>query len=148
MTRAKQRASLLSTVMLAGLAGCGDAGEPAARVDAAPTSTVPAAPVAATPEATAKPKGPTTRLTVTTPRDRIIFDRKRLRARPGTVVITMINKTVEVHNISLKGNGVFEVGPNARGGRSVVSSVVKPGRYTYYCSIIGHTGQRGTLIVG
>jgi mono/diheme cytochrome c family protein len=71
-------------------------------------------------------------------------------AKPGQVELVMANKAGVTHDISLKGNGVNKQGNEVgKGGTSTVSVPVKPGKYTFYCSVPGHEagGMKGTLTV-
>jgi uncharacterized cupredoxin-like copper-binding protein len=54
------------------------------------------------------------------------------------------------HDIGVKGNGVGQVGPIVSGGgTSTVTTTLKPGTYTFYCSVDGHesAGMTGTLTI-
>jgi plastocyanin len=71
-------------------------------------------------------------------------------AKPGSVELDMANKANIQHDISIKGNGVNKQGPQVgKGGTSKVTASVKPGKYTFYCSVPGHEagGMKGTLTV-
>jgi mono/diheme cytochrome c family protein len=71
-------------------------------------------------------------------------------ARAGTVTLKMQNKSSIMHDIGVKGNGINTVGPVvANGGISTVTTTLKPGTYTFYCSVDGHeaAGMKGTLTV-
>ena len=71
-------------------------------------------------------------------------------AKPGAVELVMANKANIQHDISLKGSGVSKQGPRVgKGGTSKVAASVKPGKYTFYCSVPGHEagGMKGTLTV-
>jgi plastocyanin len=74
-----------------------------------------------------------------------------LRAAAGAVSISMSNpSTIFKHNVAIKGNGVSKKGAVVgKGGTSKVVVTLKPGRYTFYCSVPGHEagGMKGTLIV-
>jgi plastocyanin len=75
------------------------------------------------------------------------FDKSELAARAGRVTIVMTNPSQIGHNVSLEGDGHGATVGN--GGTSTVSAELKPGRYTYYCSVPGHraAGMHGTLTV-
>ena len=78
------------------------------------------------------------------------FDKTSLSAKAGTVTITMKNQGGLSHDVSIKGNGVDEQGNVVgKGGTSKVSADLKPGSYTFYCSVDGHegAGMKGTLTV-
>jgi hypothetical protein len=69
---------------------------------------------------------------------------------PGQVEIDSPNKSSVDHEISLEGNGVNENGEVVKnGGVSKVSVDLKPGDYTFYCSVPGHRqgGMEGKLTV-
>jgi mono/diheme cytochrome c family protein len=71
-------------------------------------------------------------------------------APPGSLTLVMPNKSPLVHDISVKGNGIDKKGNEVpQGGTSTVSVNLKPGKYTFYCSVPGHeqAGMKGTLTV-
>jgi plastocyanin len=71
-------------------------------------------------------------------------------AQPGAVTIKSVNKASIDHDISLEGNGVDEHGKVVKdGGTSEVKADLKPGTYTFYCSVPGHRegGMEGKLTV-
>jgi plastocyanin len=68
----------------------------------------------------------------------------------GPVTIKSQNKSSIDHDISIEGNGVDEHGPVVKdGGVSQVKVTLKPGDYTFYCSVPGHRdgGMEGKLTV-
>ena len=71
-------------------------------------------------------------------------------AQPGQVTIKSQNKASIDHDISIEGNGVNEQGNVVKdGGTSEVKVTLKPGQYTFYCSVPGHRegGMEGKLTV-
>jgi uncharacterized cupredoxin-like copper-binding protein len=71
-------------------------------------------------------------------------------AKAGKVTLASKNDSPVPHDISLKGNGVSEEGDQvSNGGVSKVTANLKPGKYTFYCSVPGHEqgGMKGTLTV-
>lgn len=78
------------------------------------------------------------------------FDKKTLQGGAGKVTITMANPSQLTHSVAIEGNGVDAqgqvVGP---GGTSTASATLKPGTYTFYCTVPGHrqAGMQGTLTV-
>jgi plastocyanin len=71
-------------------------------------------------------------------------------AQPGAVTIESKNDSSNGHDISLEGNGVDEHGQVVKdGGVSEVKVTLKPGTYTFYCSVPGHRegGMEGKLTV-
>lgn len=72
------------------------------------------------------------------------------QATAGKVTLQMKNASSVQHDIAITGNGVNAVGPIvANGGVSTVTENLKPGTYTFYCSVDGHrqAGMVGTLTV-
>jgi plastocyanin len=71
-------------------------------------------------------------------------------ATPGTVELRMKNMSSTPHDIAITGGGVSQIGKVvSNGGVSTVSTSLKPGSYTFYCSVDGHrqAGMVGTLTV-
>jgi plastocyanin len=71
-------------------------------------------------------------------------------ATAGKVTLRMANKSSVSHDIAVRGNGIDQIGPIvSNGGTSTVSIGLKPGTYTFYCSVPGHeaAGMKGTLTV-
>jgi plastocyanin len=71
-------------------------------------------------------------------------------AKPGKVTLRMKNPSSVPHDIGVKGNGVSAVGPVVTsGGTSAVTQNLKPGTYTFFCSVDSHeaAGMKGTLTV-
>jgi plastocyanin len=79
------------------------------------------------------------------------FDKDSIDANAGTVRLVMANPSGTDHNVAVKGSGVDEKGPVVgKGGQSIVTVTLKPGEYTFYCSVDAHeqAGMKGTLRVG
>jgi uncharacterized cupredoxin-like copper-binding protein len=78
------------------------------------------------------------------------FNTNSLTVSVGKVTLVMDNPSQLSHSIAITGNGVSAagevVGP---AGRSTVSATLKPGTYTFYCTVPGHreAGMSGTLTV-
>jgi plastocyanin len=71
-------------------------------------------------------------------------------AQAGAVTINSKNDSSTNHDISIEGNGVDEHGKVVNnGGVSTVKVTLKPGNYTFYCSVPGHRegGMEGKLTV-
>jgi plastocyanin len=85
------------------------------------------------------------------PTGQLRFDKSTLAAPAGGVRITMKNPAPVPHNVSLEGpGGIDEHGPTVqKGGASEVQATLKPGTYTYYCSVPGHreAGMEGKLTI-
>jgi mono/diheme cytochrome c family protein len=84
------------------------------------------------------------------PTGALAFKFSKANAKAGQVSLVMPNQAPIKHDISIKGNGVNQQGPEVgKGGTSKVSVNLKPGTYTFYCSVPGHEagGMKGTLTV-
>lgn len=80
----------------------------------------------------------------------ISYDTKQLSAKAGTVTITMTNMSPVEHNVTIaEGTKVLGATPTFAGGSKTVTVKLKPGKYTFYCSVPGHqaAGMEGTLTV-
>jgi plastocyanin len=80
------------------------------------------------------------------------FEPGSLSAKAGEITITMTNPDGNnlPHDIALEGDGVNETGEVVQpGGTSEVKATVKPGTYTFFCSVGSHrqNGMEGTLTV-
>ena len=81
---------------------------------------------------------------------KLAFDKKSLQGKAGRVTIVMKNPAPLSHNVSLEGAGLDEEGEIVgQGGTSSVSATLKPGTYTFYCSVPGHRegGMEGKLTI-
>ena len=84
------------------------------------------------------------------PTGALAFTAVNALGKAGSLELAMANKANVQHDISLKGGGVNKQGPTVgQGGTSKLSVSVKPGKYTFYCSVPGHEagGMKGTLTV-
>jgi plastocyanin len=85
----------------------------------------------------------------TDPSGQLAFKFKSATAKAGTVTLLSKNDAPVPHDISI-GDGVDKKGKQVtNGGTSKVSVKLKPGTYTFYCSVPGHeqAGMKGTLTV-
>jgi plastocyanin len=80
----------------------------------------------------------------------LLFQYKDAVGTPGQVSIETKNNEPIGHNIAVQGNGVDQKGPVVQGGAtSKITVNLKPGTYTFYCSVPGHraAGMQGKLTV-
>jgi plastocyanin len=79
------------------------------------------------------------------------FDKTSLSASAGKVTIDFTNKAPEGHNVTIASSGGAVIGatPTFTGGSKTVTVNLKPGTYTFFCSVPGHEqgGMKGTLVV-
>ena len=89
--------------------------------------------------------------TLTIPADptgALAYTSDKANAPAGAITIASPNESPIQHNIALKPGG--PVGPVVgSGGNSTFKATLKPGNYTFYCSVPGHEagGMKGTLTV-
>ncbi len=80
----------------------------------------------------------------------LAYNTKALSAKAGTVTITMANMSPLEHNVTIaEGSKVLGATPTFKGGTQTLTLKLKPGKYTFYCSVPGHrqAGMEGTLSV-
>jgi plastocyanin len=66
------------------------------------------------------------------------------------VTIALANSSPVEHNVTIaEGTKVLGATPTFTGGSKAVTLKLKPGKYTFYCSVPGHrqAGMEGTLTV-
>jgi uncharacterized cupredoxin-like copper-binding protein len=126
----------------------------------APSPSTPAASTPATsPKATtgtpAPPSSPaasasTTLQLAANPGGQLSYNTKQLSAKAGKVTIDMTNMSQLEHNLTIaQGSTVLGATPTFMGGSKTLTLSLKPGTYTFYCSVPGHrqAGMEGTLSV-
>jgi plastocyanin len=83
--------------------------------------------------------------------DQLLFDTNTLTAKAGKVTVDFTNNSAIAHNVTLVDSANKNLGktPTFDGGTKSFSATLKPGTYTYYCSVPGHrqAGMQGTLTV-
>jgi plastocyanin len=104
-----------------------------------------------TPAPPSSPAAASTSLTLAAnPEGQLSYNTKQLSAKAGKVTITMTNMAPEEHNVTVaKGSTVLGATPTFQGGSKTLTLNLKPGTYTFYCSVPGHRqgGMEGTLTV-
>jgi plastocyanin len=83
--------------------------------------------------------------------DQLAFNANDETAKAGKVAIKFTNDSALDHNVVLinSSNKILGKTPTFQGGTKSFSTTLKPGTYTYYCSVPGHrqAGMQGTLTV-
>ena len=95
-------------------------------------------------------KAGTTLSLAANPSGLLAYNTKQLSAKAGTVTITMANMSPLEHNVPIaEGSKVLGATPTFVGGSRTLTLKLKPGKYTFYCSVPGHrqAGMEGTLSV-
>jgi plastocyanin len=78
------------------------------------------------------------------------YDTDKLSAKTGQVTIDFSNPSPVQHDVAIaQGSKIITQSDLISGGSTSVSSVLKPGKYLYYCTVPGHrqAGMQGTLTV-
>jgi plastocyanin len=157
-------AAASTAVITSGTAAkAGAASAPAQPTASAPASSAPAASTPSTsttgPKATTgtpapsapAPAAATTSLKlIANPGGLLSYDAKSLSAKAGSVSITLTDNAPLEHNVTVaQGATVLGASPTFIGGRRTLTLKLKPGTYTFYCSVPGHrqAGMEGTLSV-
>ncbi len=161
----KQSALLLSAAALAlGVAACGGGSSSSSSGGAGATSAAGSSAAAtgtsagtgtgaATSSSAAAAGGASSNIAIAAdPGGALSYDKKTLSAKAGKVTITMTNMSPEDHNITIQqgtNGAVLGATPTFQGGTKSVSVNLKPGKYTFFCSVPGHRagGMVGTLTV-
>jgi uncharacterized cupredoxin-like copper-binding protein len=84
------------------------------------------------------------------PTGQLAYITKKATAPAGKLTIESKNEASIPHDIALEGSGVNAKGKTVQNGAtSTISVTVKPGKYTFYCTVQGHrqAGMEGTLTV-
>jgi plastocyanin len=118
---------------------------PAAKAKTSPKATT------GTPAPPSSPAAATTTLKLAAnPAGQLSYDVKQLSAKAGTVTIDMANMSPVEHNVTIaEGGKVLGATPTFTGGTKTLTVKLKPGTYTFFCSVPGHrqAGMEGTLTV-
>lgn len=82
----------------------------------------------------------------------LAYTTKSVSAQPGTVTIDFKNPQGLVHDVAVEDSNGKEVGKTeliAEGSSTAVLDNLKPGSYTFFCSVPGHreAGMEGALTV-
>jgi plastocyanin len=135
-----KRVLILSVTGLVAVAGCG--GSSNSSSSSAPTPSTTSA-------ASGGGGGGSQQLALAADPSQLKFDKSTLSAKAGKVTITMTNPSPLQHDVSIKGGVSAQGNIVGQGGKSVVTVTLKPGKYTFYCSVDSHeaAGMTGELDV-
>jgi plastocyanin len=86
------------------------------------------------------------------PSGQLKYDKTSLSAKSGKVTFTFTNSSSVPHNFTIQqgtSGAVVGATPTFAGGNKTLSVKLKPGTYTFFCSVPGHrqAGMQGTLTV-
>ncbi|MEA2333097.1 MAG: hypothetical protein QOH58_3235 [Thermoleophilaceae bacterium] len=139
-------AAVLAALALAA-AGCG--GDDDEDSGTSGNSNQPAQATETSPEASAGGGKATELKLIADPGGALKFDKTKLTAKPGKVVVVMDNPSDIPHAVEVEGNGVEKASEVVTGATSQVEVDLKPGDYEFYCPVGNHrqAGMEGTLTV-
>jgi plastocyanin len=103
-----------------------------------------------TPAPASSPAAATTLKLAANPAGQLAYATKQLSAKAGKVTIDMTNTSPIEHDVAVaQGSTVLGQTPVFSGGSKSVTLSLKPGTYTFYCTVPGHrqAGMEGTLTV-
>ncbi len=144
-----------ATALVLGLAACGGSSSSSSQSTSSAGSTSSAA-ASTSASASSSPAAPAASggaiALAANPSGQLKFTKKTLTAKAGTVKIDFTNMAPISHNLTIEQgtNGpVVGATPTFMGGSKTLTVKLKPGTYTFFCSVPGHraAGMQGTLIV-
>ena len=155
----KISAALIASFTALALAACGGSSSSSSASSAA-SSSAPASSSATTSSAASSSStsasggggGGSTITQAADPGGQLKFTKATLSAKAGSVSIQFTNSSSLPHNLTIQqGTSGPTVGatPTFAGGKKTLVVKLKPGTYTFYCSVPGHrqAGMQGTLTV-
>src|SRR6266511_637937 len=135
--------SVLALVGSLSLAACGG-GDNSSSTTAAtpPTNTTPAG---------GGGGGASSTLNVEADKTQLAYTQDSLSTKAGSVTVDFKNPSATAHNVTIEDSNDNDIGATDTIASSSASTTVnlKPGTYTFYCSVDGHeaAGMKGTLTV-
>ena len=142
--------ALSAVVLLVGLTACGGSSSSSTSAANTPAST----PAATTSTSSTSSGGATTTSAsiAADPSGQLKYNKTSLAVKAGSDKFTFTNKASLAHNFTIQQgtNGpVVGATPTFSGGTKTLSVKLKPGTYTFYCSVPGHrqAGMQGTITV-
>jgi plastocyanin len=104
----------------------------------------------APPSSPARPGGASSVALAADPNGLLSFNTKQLSATAGSVTIKFTNAATLEHNVTIvEGTRLLGATPTFVTGSRTLTLTLKPGTFTFYCSVPGHRqgGMEGTLSV-
>jgi len=137
-----KRLSILAAVGLVALAGCGGS-------SSSSSSTSSSSSAGGSSSGSSGGGGGGQQLSLQADKSELKFNTNKLTAKAGKVTITMTNPSPLQHDVAIKGGVDAKGAIVGQGGKSTVTVTLKPGKYTFFCSVDGHeaAGMNGELDV-
>jgi plastocyanin len=145
--------ALSAATLALGLAACGGSSSSSSSSAAAPASSSSSSSSSSSAAAAPSTGGGGGSITESAdPTGQLKFTKSSLTAKAGKVTIKFTNMSSLPHNMTIQqGTNGASVGatPTFSGGTKTLSVTLKPGKYTFFCSVPGHrqAGMQGTLTV-
>lgn len=147
--------TLSAAALSLGLAACGGSGSSSSSAATSSSSSAPASSASSSAAASGGGGALSHSLTeAANPSGSLKFTKSTLEAKAGKVTIAFTNTSPLAHNFTIQqGTGasgpVVGATPTFKGGSKTLTVTLKPGTYTFYCSVPGHrmAGMQGTLTV-
>jgi plastocyanin len=140
--------SLVAVALAMGVAACGSSGSKSSS-SAAPASSTPSS--SSSGSGSSSSGGGSTISESADPSGQLKFTKSDLTAKAGKATIDFTNSSQLPHNMTIVDSSGKQVGatPTFAGGTKSFTADLKPGKYTFYCSVPGHrqAGMQGTLTV-
>lgn len=136
--------SLGALALTLGLAACGGS-------SSSSTTSSAAAPAPTSSSASGGSGGSSTISDSADPSGQLKFTKSDLTAKAGKATVDFTNASSLPHNMTIEDSSGKQVGatPTFSGGSKSFTVDLKPGKYTFFCSVPGHreAGMQGTLTV-
>lgn len=143
---------VLAAAVALGAAGCGGSSSSSNSSGTAASTAATAQSTASSAGASQASGGAGTVKIAADPGGALRFQQTSVTASAGKVSIQFSNSAPEGHNLTLQRDDsgpVVGATPTFTGGSRTLTANLKPGRYTFFCSVPGHRagGMQGVLIV-
>ena len=139
--------SLVAVALALGLAACGGSSSSSTSSSSAPAPSS----SSTSSSASGTSGGGSTIKDAADPSGQLKFTSSTLTASAGKATIDFTNSSSVPHNMTIVDSSGKQVGatPTFSGGTKSFTADLKPGKYTFYCSVPGHrqAGMQGTLTV-
>jgi len=140
----------IGALLFAGCGGSDDSSDNNSSADTSTTQSQPADNNANSNGSEAAGGAPTLAL-APDPSGALAYDKTELSAKPGKVQVDFTNDSPIPHDVKFEDSNGKEIGgTDVITGESATAEIdVKPGTYTFFCSVPGHeaAGMKGTLTV-
>jgi plastocyanin len=142
--------SLVAVALALGVAACGGSSNSSSSSTSSSSAPAPSSSSTSS-SASGSSGGGSTVKDAADPSGQLKFTSSTLTASAGKATIDFTNSSQVPHNITIEDSSGKQVGatPTFAGGTKSFTADLKPGKYTFFCSVPGHrqAGMQGTLTV-